>query len=226
MGGILWMLGWGLLLAVPQYPDGDSTAQQQFVSWYGLGWYHQIRHAWWWNLAGALLAWGLIGFLVSNSRKRLIALIGLLVVGGWGYGQTVGWQGDLFLAPGTPSRLADSQTYLTFERFLIPPASDGVGRALEMQITVNGQGYTISEAHPYRGNGWTVRPRWYGAVVRHPLLDEPIYIGATGSQSVRLTDNRDVMLTVNVEALTVASDPPLSEWTIAYYAIVRATSPY
>jgi hypothetical protein len=226
MGGLVWLAGWGLVLAFPQFPDGDQTARQQFISWYGTGWLYQVRHAWWWNLAGAVLAWGLVNFLFENRPKRIFAIVGLLIVGVWGYGQTIGWQGELFLASDTPTRLADSQTFIAFERFTIPPAPDGAGRALEMEILVNGKPYIISEANPYRGGGWTVRPRWYGAVVHHPSLDEPLYVGATGSHSVRLNNGQNVTLQVNVETLTVTSDPPLSDWTIDYYAIVIATYPY
>ncbi len=226
IGGLLWLAGWGLVLAFPQFPDGDQTAQQQFISWYGTGWFYQVRHAWWWNLAGAVLAWGVVGILFEGGRKRVLAMIGLLVVGVWGYGQTIGWQGELFLAPDTPIRLADSQTIIAFERFIILPAPDGAGRALEMEISVNGQPHIISEANPYRSNGWTVRPRWYGAIIRHPLLQDPLYIGATGTHPVRLNDGQDVTLTVNVETLLVTSEPPLPDWTIEYYAIVKATYPY
>jgi hypothetical protein len=225
VGGVLWLVGWGLVFAFPQLPDGDSTARQQFVQWYGMGWQNQIRHAWWWNLGGAVLAWGLIGFLFSKNAIRLLALVGLLIVVWWGYGQTIGWQGELFLAPNSPTRLADSQTIITFEQFTIPPAPDGAGRALQMQVVVNGQSYTINEATPYRGDGWTVRPKWYGAVVAHPLLEEPLYIGVSGTTPVRLRNGREVSLTVNVETLSVTDTSSLSDWTIDYYAIVTAQRP-
>lgn len=225
VGGILWAVGWGLFFAFPQFPDGDSTAQQQFVNWYGLGWHNQIRQAWWWNLSGAVLAWGLIGLLFSGKVIHLFAVMALVMVGWWGYGQTIGWQGDLFLAPHMPTRLADSQTMITFEQFVIPPAPDGAGRALQMRLLVNGQPIEISEATPYRGNGWTVRPKWYGAVVSHPLLDEPLYIGASGITTTHLRDGREVALDVNIETLSITSTPPLPDWTIDYYAIVTAQRP-
>lgn len=225
VGGLLWLVGWGLLLTFPQLPDGDSTARQQFIQWYGTAWNHQIRHAWWWNFGGALLAWGWVGFLFGDGRKRLLAIMGLLLVGAWGYSQTIGWQGDLFLAPHTPTRLADSQTLVTFEQFTFPPAPDGAGRALKMDLLVNGNRYEISEAAPYRGNGWTVRPKWYGAVLTHPLLEEPLYIGATGTTNVRLRDGQALSVMVNVETLSVTSDPPLTDWSIDYYAIVSVQRP-
>ncbi len=225
VGGIVWAVGWGLLFTYPQFPDGDSTAQQQFVNWYGSGWQHQIRHAWWWNLGGALLAWGLIRLLFSRGGVRLFAATGLVLLGWWGYGQTMGWQGKLFLAPEAPTRLADSQTYITFEQFVIPPAPDGVGRALQMRLLVNGEPVEISEATPYRGNGWTVRPEWYGAVVSHPHLDDPLYIGASGTAIIRLRDGREVVLEVNVETLSITSTPSLPDWTIDYYAIVTVQHP-
>jgi hypothetical protein len=224
-GGVLWLLGWLLVLAFPQLPDGDSTARTQFLEWYGAGWHHQVRQAWWWNLSGALFAWGCVGWLFTPTRTRLLALLGLLLVGVWGYSQTIGWQGDLFLAPNTPTRLADSQTVITFQRFTIPPAPDGAGRALEMNLWVNGQAYTVSEATPYQGNGWTVRPKWYGAAVTHPQLADPLYIGASGITPAHLSNGQTVSLQVNIETLTLTSDPPLADFTINYYAIVTAEYP-
>ncbi len=228
IGAIGWGIGGAVVLAFPQFPDGDSTAQAQFVAWYGTAWQYYVRSSWLWNLAGAVFAWGVVGAGLTAWRTRawrraVVAAVSLLLWGGWAVNQTIGWQGELFLTPDGAVPLSDSQTVIAFDHFLIPPAPDGAGRALQMRLTVNGQPYTIDQSTPYRGNGWSVTPRWYGAVVTHPLRDEPLYIGGSGTQEIALNDGQRVKLTIRVETLELSSEPRVDGWTIRHYAIVGAT---
>ncbi len=225
-------LGTLLLLRVPQQPDGDATALAHFAARYNSSPLHTVRHAFWWNLSGALFAWGALGRLLAlplpprhpHHVTRVLFWAGLLLVwGGWAWNQSRGWQGELFLEPGVATPLGvDRSPAIAFERFLVPPAPSGAGRALALRLLVEGHPFDIAEAAPYRGAGWTLTPRWYGATVQAPSLAEPLFFGADGTQSAPLRDGGAARITVDVETLRATSDPPLPGLHVTHHAILRA----
>jgi hypothetical protein len=149
----------------------------------------------------------------------------LIICSGWAWNQTRGWQGELYLEPGVEKLLGvDQKPTIIFERFLLPPAPDGAGRALLLRLLVGGQPYDIAALMPYKGASWTLTPRWYGAILKAKggYLLQPLFFGASGASEGLLGDGREVKVTVNVEALTVSSIPPLEEVELTHYAILYA----
>lgn len=245
IGGLL--LGYGLIYAFPQQPDGDITALTQFETQYGRHPRHHIHNAFWLNLSGALFAWGALGYFLRQlmilielpiERQLLFsfslrairqwALLlmwgGVLVMwSGWAWNQTRGWQGTLFLEAGLATPLGeDGRPIVTFDRFLIPPAADGAGRALSLQLLVNQTRHQISEAAPYRGGGWTLKPHWYGVTVKSERLPQPLFFGKPGTIQALLKEDSPVAVTVNTTPLSAKSIPPLPDLHVAYHAIIEA----
>lgn len=245
IGGLL--LGYGLIYGFPQQPDGDITALTQFEIQHGSHAGHHVHNAFWLNLSGALFAWGALGyflrqfiiviklpfsrqlsFLFSLRAIRQWALLlmwaGVLVMwSGWAWNQTRGWQGTLFLEAGLATPLGeDRRPIVTFERFLIPPAADGAGRALSLQLLINQTRHEISEATPYRGAGWTLKPHWYGVTVKSNTLPQPLFFGKPGTIQALLKEGSTVAVTVNTTPLSAKSIPPLPDLHVAYHAIIQA----
>lgn len=232
----LLLAGTLLALWLPQRPDGDLTAIAQFDARVGDGLLHRLRMSFLLNLAGALVGWAALveGLaVVARGRPRTWAeaarwaLWGglLLALVGWGWNRSRGWEGELFLAPGDRVPVGPEQRpLLRFERFTLPPAPDGPGRALQMVLTVDDRSWQVSEALPYRGQGWTFAPRWYGALVSAPALRAPIYFGASGIQTVTRRDGREATVEVDLDRLAYRVEPPLPEGPprVEYYAILRA----
>ena len=243
IGGLL--LGYGLIYYCPQQPDGDITALTQFETKYGSHVGHHINNAFWLNLSGGLFAWGALGYFLRQLRVlielpvsrhlsfslraiRQWALLlmwgGVLVMwSGWAWNQTRGWQGTLFLEAGSATPLGeDGRPIVTFERFLIPPAADGAGRALSLQLLINQTRHEISEATPYHGAGWTLKPHWYGVTVKSDLLPQALFFGKPGTIQALLKEGSAVAVTVNTTPLTAKSTPPLPDLHVAYHAIIQA----
>lgn len=225
LGGLGLLVGLLLQLAIPQQPDGDATALAHFLARHGDAPLYRLRHQLAFNLAGALAAWGaLVRLLAARGAARRLVWAGLLVAwSGWAWNQSRGWQGELFLEPGVTLPLGvDRAPTVRFERFLVPPAPDGPGRALRLALWVDGGRHTLAEATPYRGQGWTLLPHWYGATVLGPDLAAPLHFGASGSQTGSLRDGRPFSVTLNVEALTLHSEPPGLALQAQHHAILRA----
>jgi len=241
IGGLL--VGYLLIYFFPQQPDGDITTLTQFEIQYGNHPLHHIHDAFWLNLSGALFAWGTLAYFLRQfialiqlpfSRHLSLRAIrqwavlvmwgGVLVMwSGWAWNQTRGWQGTLFLEAGLATPLGiDRRPIVTFERFLIPPTPDGAGRALSLLLFVNQERHQISEAHPYRGAGWTLKPHWYGVTVKSREWAQPLFFGKSGTIQALLKDGSSVTVTVNTTPLTANSAPPLHDLHVAYHAIVLA----
>ncbi|MBA3533172.1 MAG: hypothetical protein H0T73_14730 [Ardenticatenales bacterium] len=142
---------------------------------------------------------------------------------GWAWNQTRGWQGELFLEPGVTTRLGvDGTPVVTFSHFLIPPAPDGAGRVLALTLLVDGQRHDIAEATPYRGAGWALVPRWYGATVQGEALPAPLFFGASGTQRTILRDGRAITVTLNVDSLRLSTEPAIDGLSATHHAILRA----
>lgn len=240
-GAVGLLLGWFLVTTVAQRPDGDLTALAQFDARYaGAGWQHHAGDALWLNVAGALFAWGALGELLSSleaTRKTkgegrrtnvhvgwVLVWAGVLVAwSGWAWNQSRGWEGELFLEPGSRLKLGeDARPTVAFSRFVVPPAPDGPGRALALRLVVDGKEYEISEGRPYCEEGSTIVPRWYGATVKGPELSEPLFFGGDGTQTATLRDGGTVAVTAEVESLEVSSRPPLDGLRAEHHAILRA----
>lgn len=218
----------------PQRPDGDMTARAEFRALEGthpvaarLG-LLDVRHAFWYNAAGAVLAvWALDALLVTPLRPHSLGKMtlwagALLWLAGWGWTQRFGWRGDLFLAPGQAVSVGTwTSKEIGFLDFITPPAPAGPGRALRARLLVDGEPVVVDVAHPYRRGGWTIEPRWYGGIVRLPGAS-PLYFGADGTRTVSLPDGRRVTVTLDVESLAVHTTPPLPA-TAMWYAVLRAT---
>ncbi|MDQ7029992.1 MAG: hypothetical protein Q9O62_09575 [Ardenticatenia bacterium] len=233
----LWLLVLGGSAAHlwPQRPDGDTTALAEFqsvrarhptASALGL---LDVRHAFWYNAAGAGLGIWLLDRLLASGRPRhwrewrgaLVRAGGLIWLVGWGWTQTAGWQGDLFLAPGQVAQIGEVVPLsVQFSGFVVPPAPAGPGRELRMALTVNGTPVEISTREPHRQGGWTLVPRWYGGMV---TLGEsaPLYFGASGTRAITLSGGQRMTVTVEVESLRVLTVPPRPA-RAAWYAVVRA----
>ncbi|MGH2544015.1 MAG: hypothetical protein ACRDIB_14535 [Ardenticatenaceae bacterium] len=247
--GIVGLLVGALLASiVPQRPDGDVTALARFDAQYDRAALHQIHHAFWWNLSGALVAWGLLERLIRTTCSRTtfpkgrsrwyvlrftfherrwahpLLLAGLLIVwSGWAWNQSRGWQGELFLEPGVQSALGvDQNPRLTFGRFLVPPAPDGPGRALALRLIVDGQAHDIAEVSPYRSDGWILQPQWYGVTVESKELTKPLFFGGTGTQTAALRSGERVSVSLDAETLEAHTLPPLSDLEAHYHAILSA----
>lgn len=221
---------------LPQRPDGDGTAVaefqttvQQFPLAAQLG-LLDVRHQFWYTLAGALLAVWLLDRMLrrwpgsASTRPRWSELLlyagGLLWLAGWGWTQTTGWQDHLFVPPAHTVGLGPAHTpTLTFEEFLVPPAPDGPGRSLTMRVRVNDEPVTVSEQNPLFVQGWVIHPRWYGGLVRLPTGDA-IYFGGDGTRTIAL-DGQDVTITVDVETLAVRTEPQIDA-EAERYAIITA----
>jgi hypothetical protein len=226
------------MATVPQRPDGDATALLRFdIHYDGSSAPHQVRSMFWYNLAGALFAWGLLDRLwwsasaVVRRRLRgagswgvLLLWAGLLVMwGGWAWNQSRGWQGELYLEPGAPLALGVDRTpEVAFSHFLIPPAAEGTGRALALRLLVDGEAHDVSEAEPYRRAGWTVRPLWFGATVQSRAFAEPVSLGGSGSQRVALRWGGHTTVEVDVETLEARSTIPLADMKVTRHAILTA----
>lgn len=229
VGGVGLVVGWLLLVILPQRPDGDLTTLAFFDARYPASPLHRVREAVWLNVAGALFGWGVFHSLLQTLQRRplrwfFLALpLGLLVAWtGWAWEQTRGWQGDLFLEPGIAVPLGVDRTpTVTFERFLVPPAPDGPGRALPMRLWVDGVAHTLSAMAPYHGASWTLTPIWYGVTVSGPDLATPLFFGEDGRQEANLRTGERVIVTVETATLTVASQPP-QDLDASYHAILRA----
>ena len=219
----------------PQRPDGDATALAEFsgklvehptAARLGL---LDVRRAFWYNLAGAVLAvWALNELLATPLRldrsslaRAALLSSGLLWLTGWGWTQSTGWWGDLFLAPGQSGLAGTSgDLEVTFQEFLVPPAPSGPGRALSMRVAVNGKPVEIAVRRPYRQGGWRVEPHWYGGVVQLAGAP-PLYFGRSESQATVLPDGRRIVVTLDMETLTVSTAPPVPV-TVIWFAVVRA----
>ena len=235
------LLGWLLVTTVAQRPDGDLTALAQFDAQYpAAGWQHHARSALWLNVAGALVAWGALSALLSSLNAAgktkdegqrtnfrigwVLVWVGVLAAwSGWAWNQSRGWEGELFLEPGAGLKLGeDARPTVVFSRFVVPPAPDGPGRALALRLVADGREYEISEGRPYRENGWTIGPRWYGATVKGPELAEPLFLGGDGTQTATLRDGATAEVTVDVESLEVSSRPLLDGLRAEHHVILRA----
>jgi len=231
----LWLLalGGGAAHLWPQRPDGDATALAEYQSVRArhpvadaLG-LLDVRRAFWYNVAGAGLAvWLLDRLLAGRPRSwqewgnTLARAGGLVWLAGWGWTQTVGWQGDLFLAPGQRAWVGEvAPLSVQFVEFVVPPAPAGPGRALHMALAVNNVPVEISTRRPYRQGGWTLVPRWYGGMVE--LGGTPLYFGASGTRVAELPDGRTVTVTLELERLRARTAPPVPAQA-TWYAIVRA----
>ena len=243
LGTIGLLVGYGLIYFFPQQPDGDITALMQFEIQNGNHPFSSVHRAFWLNLAGALFAWGALGYFLRQVvlllqppffcrmsgpaiRQWAVLLMwaGLLVMwSGWAWNQTRGWQGTLFLETGSETPLGvDKRPSVRFERFLLPPAPDGVGRALQLRLFVDHLPHDISEAHPYQGAGWTLKPHWYGLTVKSKALPQALFFGTSGSTQALLKDGRSVTVTVQTAPLSTTSSPPLPDLQVSYHAIVQA----
>ena len=245
LGTMGLLLAYFLIFTFPQRPDGDLTALTQFEALYGSSPLYQVRDSLWLNVAGALLAWGGIYYFLhyfimisdlpfpvcfsSQAVPQWAPLLmwgGLLVMwSGWAWNQTRAWQGELFLEAGLPTPLGVDRTpIVTFERFLLPPAPDGPGRALALRLLVDecACAYEISEPNPYKGAGWTLKPRWYGVTAKSDALHQPLFFGESGTLRTALRGDEMATVTVNIKTLTVTSLPPLDDLQVAYHAILYA----
>ncbi len=241
IGGLL--VGYGLLYWFPQQPDGDITALTQFEIQYGNHSRHTVRDMFWFNLSGALFAWGTLIYSLrqfvsliqlplsyhfsSRALRKWLVLVlwsGVLVMwSGWAWNQTRGWQGTLFLEAGLATPLGvDNTPIVTFERFLIPPATDGAGRALNLTLLVNQTRHKISEAIPYHSLGWTLKPHWYGVTVKSEALPQPLFFGKSDTIQAFLKEGSHVSITVNTSPIEVKSIPPLPDLHAAHHAIIQA----
>lgn len=220
---------------LPQRPDGDHTAVREFETVAqtmpqaaGVG-LLDMRHQFWYTAAGALLAVWLLDVALRRLPARtwrtrsemVLALGGLLWLAGWGWTQTTGWQGHLFVPPHHTVGVGPAQIpTVVFKQFTIPPAPDGPGRSLTMQVQVNGEPATISEQNPLHVQGWVLRPRWYGGIVR--FSDETqLYFGGDGTQTTTV-DGETVRVTLDVETLDVEIVSPMPA-TVDRYAVLAAT---
>jgi hypothetical protein len=242
------LLGWFLVATVAQRPDGDLTALAQFDARYpDAGWQHRARDALWLNVAGALVAWGALRELLSSMNVTgktvdgrrwtvddgrwtnvhvgwVLLWTGVLVAwSGWAWNQSRGWEGELFLEPGSRLNLGeDARPTVVFSRFVVPPAPVGPGRALALRLVVDGREYEISEERPYLEDGWTIGPRWYGATVTGPELAEPLFFGGDGTRTAALRDGGTAEVTADVETLEASSTPPLDGLRAEHHAILAA----
>lgn len=231
----LFAAGYGAGVVLPQRPDGDHTAVREFkvvaqsmprAAGIGL---LDVQHQFWYTAAGALLAVWLLDFVSRRMPARtwrersevVLALGSVLWLAGWGWTQTTGWQGQLFLPPHHTVGVGSAQVpMVTFTEFAIPPAPNGPGRSLIMRVQVNGGPATISEQTPIHVQGWILRPRWYGGIVT--LSDGTrLYFGGDDTQTATV-DGERVQITLDVETLDVETMPPVPA-IVDRYAIIAAT---
>lgn len=230
----LLMVGHAAATELPQRPDGDRTALQEFwVRAQTMPWFNDVglldvRHQFWYTAAGALLALWIVDDMLRRwpvrSRRAwggiVLALGGLLWLAGWGWTQTTGWQGQLFLPPHHTVGLGPAQIpTVAFSEFVVPPAPDGPGRSLTMRVQVNGEPTTMSEQRPITVQGWHLRPRWYGGVVTLPD-GRSLYFGGDGTQTA-VVGGEAVQITLDVETLRVETVPSVPA-SVERYAIIAA----
>lgn len=222
-------------LMLPQRPDGDTATLALYrdnehaapiIARLGL---LDVDDAFWYNLSGALLAVWIIDRLLRRRARReqrdtgrLVMLIGGLVwCAGWGWTQTTGWHGELFMRNGRAVGLGPAHTpTLEFERFTVPPAPDGPGRALTMRLSVDGRPYTARADAPLRTRGWIIRPHWYGGLVHLPD-GTGLHFGLDGTQRTTLADGRTVEVTLDIETLAVQTEPPIAV-EVERFAVISA----
>jgi hypothetical protein len=160
----------------------------------------------------------------SRSAFRICFWAALLLAwSGWAWNQSRGWQGELFMEPMLAVPLGeDARPTVAFDRFLVPPAPEGEGRALALRLLVDGRAHDIAATSPYQSRGWTIEPQWYGATVAAPDLAAPLFFGGDGTQTATLLDDSRATIIVDVETLETTSDPPLDSLTARHHAILRA----